>query len=116
MVGVCDHLFNDKFATLNEYKLYFGEANTDQIKEVICKKIEAIMASCILSNKNTNESILIAGAFGCGAYKCDTQLVAESFKNVINSQRYNKTTITKIVFAIAYDDKKLNIFRDVFTD
>eukprot|EP01084_Bolivina_argentea_P079811 144686_1 len=94
----------------NEYKAYFRKASTDQIKAVLCKKIEAIMATCIVS-KNT--SVLIAGAFGCGAYKCDTHLVAECFRQVIDSHKYKSKGIKKIVFAIAYDDKKLNVFRDI---
>ena len=92
----------------NEYKSFFGSASYEERRAVIIRKLEAVMATCIATNVN----VLIAGAFGCGAFQCDTKMVAQCFKEVLNSQRFIGKNLRKVVFAIAYDDVKLKVFRE----
>lgn len=91
----------------NEYKSFFRDATEEQRKTVIVRKLEAVMATCIA----TNVKVLIAGAFGCGVYKCESLMVAQCFKEVLESPRVRGGQLRKVVFAIAYDDAKLSIFQ-----
>ena len=92
----------------NEYKSFFRDATTEEMKAVILKKVEAVMASCVANNV----SVLIAGAFGCGVYRCDSVMVAQSFKEAIRLPKFKNKGIRKVVFAIAYNDVKLQLFRE----
>ena len=68
----------------NKYKSFFGSASDEERKAVIIRKSEAVMVTCIA----TNAKVWIAGAFECGAFQCDTKMVAQCFKKVLNSRRF----------------------------
>lgn len=61
--------------------------------------------------KKHNQKNLVLGAFGCGVFKNDPQFVAEQFKELLSSSKYNFETI---IFAIpgGINYKK---FKEVFS-
>ena len=73
-----------------------------------CTHLSDVLTQCLeVPSCCGFSAVLIFGQFG--ALKCDPKLVAECFKQVINSQRYDKG-MKKIVFAIAYDGRKVSIW------
>lgn len=62
--------------------------------------------------KDNQVDTLILGAFGCGAFGQNPELVASIFK-----EKLEKTFFKKIVFAIPdFGDGNLQVFKTVFTN
>lgn len=59
-----------------------------------------------------HEHTLILGAFGCGVFGNDPNVVASLFKELLNSGYY---TFTKVIFAIP-DDKNYIPFKNIFNN
>lgn len=76
--------------------------------EVVKNKIQAIFNTAIIErNKH-----IVLGAFGCGIFKNEAEIVARIFKLVLNQPRY-KDWFETIYFAINCEEKR-NIFEKVF--
>lgn len=79
--------------------------NSSEIKhmasEVFKKRIKKILkVAC-----DNNVEILILGAFGCGAFRNDPQIVASAFKVVLREYRY---MFHSIIFSIVDNDTSCN--------
>jgi uncharacterized protein (TIGR02452 family) len=79
----------------------FGDANDAKLME------EKIKALFVAAHLNKNETIILS-AWGCGAYGCPTDHVAEIFKAVISKG----VPVKKIVFAIL--GPNFQPFKDAF--
>jgi uncharacterized protein (TIGR02452 family) len=77
-------------------------------KQVLENKIKSIFDAAISNNIEN----LVLGAFGCGAFQNNSQMVAEIFARVLNCAPY-QGRFRNITFAIT-DEAKLNIFRETF--
>lgn len=58
---------------------------------------------------------LVLGAWGCGAFGHDTEIVAGYFYKIFFEDGFNKFFET-VAFAILHDEDKINAFRKVFGD
>ena len=84
----------------------------EKLKEINYYKIKAII-ECAVENDVDN---LILGAYGCGAFGNDPQLVSETFKKILIDEEYYKY-FENVHFAIVTtlnDAKNLNEFKHTF--
>ena len=82
--------------------------SNDVIESIFLRRIEKIFGIA-LANKNKN---IILGAWGCGAFKCDPAIVANSFKTIIECYGSH---FDNIVFAIvdSRSEQLISIFRNI---
>ncbi len=71
------------------------------LKRIIRNRVRNIFEAAI----DNKVSVIILGAFGCGAFYNPPELVAEAFREIIIEEHY-RDFFKKIVFAIKADDEK----------
>ena len=78
------------------------------IEMIFDRRIERVFRIVIL-NEHKN---IILGAWGCGAFKCDPVIVANSFKSVI---KMYGNYFDNIIFAIvdSHAEKLISVFRNI---
>ena len=83
-----------------------------KLKEINYYKIKAII-ECAVENDVDN---LILGAYGCGAFGNDPQLVSEAFKKILIDEEYYKyfENVHFAIFTTLNDAKNLNEFKHTF--
>lgn len=90
----------------------FERKNVEQIEPVMKQRILKILALA----KEQKQEALVLGAFGCGIFKNDVEMVARLFKEALEDRRF-KDQFKKVVFAI-YESKpekpQLNTFSKTF--
>lgn len=73
-----------------------------------------IRASCRAAKENGNDA-LVLGAFGCGAFKNDPQIISKWYKEVLNEVEF-RNTFKLIVFAIIPGESpNFKVFHDCFS-
>lgn len=78
-----------------------------ELRKIFLRRIEMVFA---VAAKHGQRNIIV-GAWGCGAFCCDPEIVSKAFKEVLN------ITVAKsfdnIVFSVldSYDEKLVNVFR-----
>ena len=84
----------------------------EKLKEINYYKIKAII-ECAVENDVDN---LILGAYGCGAFGNDPQLVSEAFKKILIDEEYYKyiENVHFAIFTTLNDAKNLNEFKHTF--
>lgn len=82
--------------------------SNDVIESIFLRRIEKIFGIALV-NKNKN---IILGAWGCGAFKCDPTIVANSFKTIIECYGSH---FDNIIFAIvdSRSEQLISIFRNI---
>ena len=70
------------------------------------KRLKRILDIALSENNET----IILGAFGCGAFKNDPQIVAQAAKNVIREYLYSFKNIEFAVYCSPRDDRNYRIF------
>lgn len=99
---------NISFITSPAVNLNATNANYKTIKSVMLNRMDRILG---ISNLN-NADALVLGAFGCGVFKNDPEMIAENFEMLINSKY--KNCFKKIIFAIKTKDQDLiNTFENI---
>lgn len=94
---------------------YLGEPlniTRDALKTLFKSRIHEI---CRVAMEH-RVSVLILGAFGCGAFQNPPQLVAEAFQEVLQEEQY-KRGFSKVIFAIKSNgspDDNYSVFAQVF--
>lgn len=90
----------------------FERKNIEQIEPVMKQRILKILALA----KEQKQEALVLGAFGCGIFKNDVEMVARLFKEALEDRRF-KGQFKKVIFAI-YESKpekpQLNTFSKTF--
>ena len=94
IVSVAALDFNEKHGKNREYQAADGGITPEGV-EVMKNKIRTIYRIA-LSN---GHDALVAGAFGCGAFRLPTDTVASFFHEILNDEEF-KNKFTKVVFAI----------------
>jgi uncharacterized protein (TIGR02452 family) len=84
----------------------------EKLKEINYYKIKAII-ECAVENNVDN---LILGAYGCGAFGNDPQLVSEAFRKILIDEEYYKyfENVHFAIFTTLNDTKNLNEFKIAF--
>ena len=85
----------------------------EQLKNLNYTKIKAII-ECAVENNIDN---LILGAFGCGAFANDPQMVSKIFKKILIDEGYFKYFINVhfAIFTMPHETKNLDQFKDTFS-
>jgi uncharacterized protein (TIGR02452 family) len=83
----------------------------DVLRSIFLKRIEMVFSIAI---KHGNKNIIL-GAWGCGAFGCDPEVVAQCFKQIIEDST-EAMYFENIVFAVLdnHDEKLVTTFRDYF--
>ena len=86
--------------------------NFEKLKQINYNKIKAII-ECAVEN---NIDILILGAFGCGAFGNDPNLVAKTFKKILIDEEYYKyfEKVHFAIFTVGNETKNINEFNKIF--
>jgi uncharacterized protein (TIGR02452 family) len=102
--------FNEKHGKNLEFKSEDG-GFTEEGVEIMKNKIRTIYRIAL---SNGHDS-LVAGAFGCGAFRLPCDKVAMLFKEILNEEEFN-CKFRKVVFAIIHkdDDMKYEPFYRLF--
>ena len=84
----------------------------EKLKKINYNKIKAII-ECAVEN---NVDILILGAFGCGAFANDPQLISKTFKKILIDEEYYKyfENVHFAIFTALNETKNLNEFNKTF--
>ena len=84
----------------------------EKLKKINYNKIKAII-ECAVEN---NVDILILGAFGCGAFANDPQLVSKTFKKILIDEEYYKyfESVHFAIFTALNETHNLNEFNKTF--
>ena len=72
--------------------------------------IDTRVASVFRIAKYQKVNILVLGAFGCGVFKCNPEVVATAFKKYL---RIYSKDFSKIIFAIPNDGKNYPVFKKI---
>ena len=88
------------------------KVNYEKLKQINYDKIKAII-ECAVEN---NVDILILGAFGCGAFGNEPQLVSKTFKKILIDEEYYKyfEKVHFAIFTIGNETKNINEFNNTF--
>jgi uncharacterized protein (TIGR02452 family) len=85
----------NKLISENIKTLY--KEDQDHIKNTMDKRIDKLLSLC----KHKNHEVIILGAWGCGVFKNDPNVIAELFNKHLNNKY--KNVFKKVVFAIYKD-------------
>ena len=90
------------------YKLPYEE-----LKKINYNKIKAIIESAVENNVDN----LIMGAYGCGAFGNDPQMVSKIFKKILIDEEYFKyfLNVHFAIFTVPHETKNLDQFRETFS-
>ena len=90
------------------YKLPYQE-----LKKINYNKIKAIIESAVENNVDN----LILGAYGCGAFGNDPQMVSKIFKKILIDEKYFKyfLNVHFAIFSMPHETKNLDQFRETFS-
>ena len=88
------------------------KVENEKLKEINYYKIKAII-ECAVENDVDN---LILGAYGCGAFGNDPQLISEAFKIILIDEEYYKyfENVHFAIFTTLNETKNLNEFKHTF--
>lgn len=100
IVSVAALDFNEKHGKNLEYKAK-GGGFTSEGEEIMKNKIRTIYRIALVNGHDS----LIAGAFGCGAFRLSADKVAHLFLEIINEAEF-KNKFAKVIFAILDKDGK----------
>lgn len=78
----------------------------DEIEKVFTRRIEQVLR--IMADNN--HKVIVLGAWGCGAFGNDPYMVADIFKEVLQSCKFFK----HVTFAIYSGGENYNVFKEVF--
>lgn len=81
----------------------------DELKQIHIKRGRKILEAAA-SNKN---EVIILGAFGCGAFRNNPEVVAEAYKELINEFKNQFEIIEFGVYCPPFDDSNFRIFSSV---
>ena len=84
----------------------------EKLKEIHEKRLKRIMDVAVL---NGNE-VMILGAFGCGAFANNPEVVAKAAKNVIEEYKYAFKTIEFAVYCSPRDERNHKIFDRILSE
>lgn len=91
------------------YYKYYKDADPRNVEGELRTRIAMILATAAINHVNT----LVLGAFGCGVFRNDPQLVAEIFKEYLTG--YFEDTFKEIYFPIPKGhDNNYEVFKEVF--
>ena len=81
--------------------------NDSDLREIFLRRIEMVFS---VAAKHGQKNIIL-GAWGCGAFGCDPEIVSKTFKEVLDTPVAK--SFDNIVFAVldTHDEKLVNIFR-----
>lgn len=86
---------------------------SSRLRETFLRRWENVLAVA----KDQNQLVLVLGAWGCGAFRNDAEMVAEAARDVLDSERY-RGVFQRVVFAIPsfnpFSAANLDTFRRVF--
>ena len=84
----------------------------EKLKIINYNRIKAIIQSAMENNVDD----LILGAFGCGAFGNDPQLVSKMFKKVLIDEKYYQyfTNVHFAIFTMPHETKNINEFNNTF--
>ncbi|MCE2983605.1 MAG: TIGR02452 family protein [Parachlamydia sp.] len=86
-------------STRSEGNYYQLQNNPQLVKEVLYRKLSVVMMSAAIEGYN----VLALGAFGCGAYKNDPEMVAEVIRDILKENRF-KGIFSHIILPIGERD------------
>jgi uncharacterized protein (TIGR02452 family) len=78
----------------------------DELLKLHEKRLKRILDTALSEDDET----IILGAFGCGAFMNDPQIVAQAAKNVIREYLYSFKNIEFAVYCSPRDDRNYRIF------
>jgi len=84
----------------------YESVTDEELYKVFEKRINFIFKSAL----SCNVDVLIAGAYGCGAFRNPPEIVAKAFKNVLEKYRYS---FKAVEFAVAHPENN-SVNYDVF--
>jgi uncharacterized protein (TIGR02452 family) len=96
-------------------KAYESKEKIDKIPEIMKERIKKIIFLAV----NHQNQALVLGAFGCGVFRNDPQMVAEYFSDYLLKNMYFKGYFDKVVFAVldrSRDKEIYNIFKSTFSN
>ena len=96
-----NNYYNISFITSPAVNLNATDSNYRIVKSVMLNRMDRILG---ISNLHNADAIVL-GAFGCGVFKNDPEMIAENFKTLIDLKY--KNSFKKIVFAIKTKDQEL---------
>lgn len=88
------------------------EISDDDLYALHCKRAKKILE--VAASKNVDNIIL--GAFGCGAFRNDPEVVAKAYKDSIKEFRHAFKTIEFAVYCRPDDDTNYRVFKKVILD
>lgn len=117
-IYVMDVVFNDeevgddvKADIITVAAPFAGKARKFGVSEKdINYAIDTRVASVFRIAKYQKVNILVLGAFGCGVFKCNPEVVATAFKKYL---RIYSKDFSKIIFAIPNDGKNYPVFKKI---
>ncbi len=100
----------------NQYNPEDGDKRANisdkNLLEIHEKRLRRILEVAILKGRDT----IILGAFGCGAFRNNPEIVARAYQNVIKQYIYAFKNIEFAVYCSPRDDKNYKIFERVLKD
>lgn len=107
-----DNIFDIDVITSSAPNINFKiKPNMAKISDIFISRIRNILESAI----DNNIEAIVLGAFGCGAFGNDPNLVAEAFRKILIDEHYNEF-FKEIVFAIKHskNNKNFTSFNAIF--
>lgn len=86
--------------------------SNEELKRIHEKRLRRIMDLAVM---NGNE-VVILGAFGCGAFANNPEVVAQAAKNVISEYTYAFKTIEFAVYCNPRDERNYKIFNRIISE
>jgi len=104
--------YNIDVITCSAHNQRAYKVENEKLKEINYYKIKAII-ECAVENDVDN---LILGAYGCGAFGNDPQLISEAFKIILIDEEYYKyfENVHFAIFTTLNETKNLNEFKHTF--
>lgn len=91
-----------------------GEMAVGNISDEELKQIHIERGRRILKIAKANLcSVIILGAFGCGAFKNPPKVVAEAYKELVEEFKYDFKTIEFAVYCPSYNDTNYRVFKEI---
>lgn len=94
----------------NSVAIKYQKVSEKQVYQAMKSRIDALLYSAYANNVDS----LILGAFGCGVFKNDPEIVASLFADALNNKYRN--AFHDVIFAIPYGDDNYRVFNRVIIE
>lgn len=84
----------------------------EELKLIHKKRLRRILDVAAIEG----DEVVILGAFGCGAFSNNPEVVAQAAKNVIEEYKYTFKTIEFAVYCSPKDERNYNVFEKTFAE